>query len=90
MANVKFNRGKTRANSITASKTPEGYSNIYFPTDSATIILGIGSTTDNREYGQAVQDTAGTEKAFLLGHSTQGTIATTISNTNVYIQAEKL
>ena len=90
MANVKFNRGKTRANSITAAKTIGGYSTVYFPTDSATIVLGIGSTTDNREYGQAVQDVAGTERAFLLGHAAQGSIATTISNANVYMQEDKL
>ena len=90
MANVKFNRGKTRANSITAAKTTDGYSTVYFPTDSATIVLGIGSTTDNREYGQAVQDTTGTERAFLLGHAVQGSIATTISNANVYMQEDKL
>ena len=90
MANVKFNRGKTRANSIAAAKTIGGYSTVYFPTDSATIVLGIGSTTDNREYGQAVQDVAGTERAFLLGHAAQGTIATTISNANVYMQEDKL
>ena len=90
MANVKFNRGKTRANAITAAKTSAGYSTVYFPTDSATIILGVGSTTSNREYGQAVQDSAGTTKAFLLGHAAQGTTAITISNANVYMQTNKL
>lgn len=82
------------ASGATAAWSIDVVKGITLNTDGKGHITGMSVTSGkipaNPNSDTKVSDANGTGKAFLLGHTTQGTTATAISNANVYMSGGKL